>query len=70
MRAIARRIDRGAPAPVQFPNELKEQINQLSQSVEAIAIEVERISEGQRFATKMLADRGREGTVITPGAQQ
>ena len=70
MRAIARRIDRGAPAPVQFPNELKEQINQLSQSVDAIAIEVERISEGQRFATKMLADRGRDGTVITPGAQQ
>lgn len=70
MRAIARRIDRGAPAPVQFPNELKEQLNHLSQSVDAIAIEVERISEGQRFTTKMLADRPREGTVLTPGAQQ
>jgi hypothetical protein len=70
MRAIARRIDRGAPQPVQFPNELKEQINHLTQSVDAIAIEVERISEGQRFTTKMLADRTREGTVITPGAQQ
>jgi hypothetical protein len=70
MRAIARRIDRGAPQPVQFPNELKEQINHLTQSVDAIAIEVERISEGQRFTTKMLADRTRDGTVITPGAQQ
>lgn len=70
MRAIARRIDRGAPQPVQFPNELKEQINHLTQSVDAIAIEVERISEGQRFTTKMLADRTREGTVITPGVQQ
>jgi len=70
MRAIARRIDRGAPQPVQFPNELKEQINHLTQSVDAIAIEVERISEGQRFTTKMLADRTREGTVLTPGARQ
>jgi hypothetical protein len=70
MRAIARRIDRGAPAPVQFPNELKEQLNHLAQSVDAIAIEVERISEGQRFTTKMLADKPREGTVLTPGAQQ
>ena len=70
MRAIARRIDRGAPAPVQFPNELKEQLNHLSQSVDAIAIEVERISEGQRFTTKMLADKPREGTVLTPGAPQ
>ena len=70
MRAIARRIDRGAPAPVQCPNELKDQLNHLSQSVDAIAIEVERISEGQRFTTKMLAEKPREGTVLTPGAPQ
>jgi hypothetical protein len=29
----------------------------LMQSVDAIAIEVERISEGQRFTAKMLADK-------------
>jgi HD superfamily phosphodiesterase len=29
----------------------------LEQAVEAIALEVERISEGQRFTTKLLADR-------------
>ena len=29
----------------------------LEQAVEAIAIEVERISEGQRFTTKLLAER-------------
>lgn len=37
------------------------QLAQLSQMVEAIAIEVERVSEGQRFTTRLLADR-------TPGS--
>ena len=32
--------------------------SQLQQSVDAIAIEVERISENQRFVTKLLNDRG------------
>ncbi len=62
MRAIARRIDRGSLPPAQIPAELRQQIQQISASVDAIAIEVERISEGQRFTTKMLAERSREGT--------
>jgi hypothetical protein len=66
MRAIARRIDRGAPPQAVIPNELRHQIQQISASVDAIAIEVERISEGQRFATKMLADKTREGTTVMP----
>ena len=70
MRAIARRIERGAPQPAQIPNDVRQQIQQISASVEAIAIEVERISEGQRFTTKMLAEKTREGTILTPGAQQ
>jgi len=32
----------------------------LEQAVDAIAIEIERISEAQRFTTKLLADRERE----------
>lgn len=62
MRAFARRIERGTPQPAKIPDEMKQQLQQLSASVEAIAIEVERISEGQRFTTKMLAERSREGT--------
>ncbi|HEY8166997.1 MAG TPA: hypothetical protein VIF83_15715 [Gemmatimonadaceae bacterium] len=57
MRAIGKRIERAAPAPMQVPAELQAQIQQLVQSVDAIAIEVERISEGQRFATKMLTEK-------------
>lgn len=34
-------------------------LRQLQEAVDAIAIEVERISEAQRFTTKLLADRER-----------
>lgn len=57
MRAIGRRIERAAPVPAAIPAEMQAQMQHLMQSVDAIAIEVERISEGQRFATKMLAER-------------
>ena len=60
MRAIARRIERGAPQPAQIPSDVRQQLQQLSASVEAIAIEVERISEGQRFTTKVLSEKSRE----------
>ena len=34
-----------------------ERMTRLEQAVESIALEVERISEGQRFTTKLLAER-------------
>ncbi len=36
----------------------QERLEQLQQAVDAIAIEVERISEGQRYVTKVLGNRG------------
>jgi hypothetical protein len=36
--------------------EIRDGLIQLQQAVDAIAIEVERLSEGQRFTTKLLAD--------------
>jgi hypothetical protein len=36
----------------------EDRMARLEQAVEAIALEVERISEGQRFTTKLLAERG------------
>jgi len=46
---------------------------ELAQAIDAIAVEVERIGEGQRFLTKLLADResrsgGRPGSSPVPGA--
>ncbi|HKT09047.1 MAG TPA: hypothetical protein VJR24_14205 [Gemmatimonadaceae bacterium] len=36
-------------------------LQRLEQAVDAIAVEVERISEGQRFTTKLLAQRQGDG---------
>ncbi|HKN59093.1 MAG TPA: hypothetical protein VJV97_09585 [Gemmatimonadaceae bacterium] len=35
-------------------------LSRLEQAVDAIAVEVERISEGQRFTTKLLSDQARQ----------
>jgi 3-hydroxymyristoyl/3-hydroxydecanoyl-(acyl carrier protein) dehydratase len=40
----------------------------LEQAVESIAIEVERVSEGQRFVTKLLSERVSPGQ-LAPGQQ-
>jgi hypothetical protein len=40
---------------------IEERLNHLSTAVDAIAVEVERISEGQRFTTKLLADNATTG---------
>lgn len=37
---------------------LELKLTEMQQSLDAVAIEVERISEGQRFATKLLSERG------------
>lgn len=55
-RAFARRMDRKA-VPPQIPAEVTAQLGQLTQAVDAIALEVERISEGQRFATRLLSEQ-------------
>jgi len=55
-RAFARKMDRAA-APQRIPPEISNQLNQLTQAVDAIALEVERISEGQRFTTRLLSEQ-------------
>jgi hypothetical protein len=55
-RAIGRWMDRrGTPTPV--PAELAAQITRIEQAVDTMAVEVERISEAQRFQAKLLSDR-------------
>jgi ribonuclease D len=43
----------------QLPNvlQMEQRFDQLQQSVDAIAVEVERIAEAQRFSAKLLAER-------------
>jgi len=45
---------RGVPNLPQF----EQRFDQLQQSVDAIAVEVERIAEAQRFSAKLLAEQG------------
>jgi DNA repair exonuclease SbcCD ATPase subunit len=61
MRAFANRFERrGMPAAL--PPEVTAHMERLEQAIEAVAIEVERISEGQRYTTKLLSERaGKEG---------
>jgi hypothetical protein len=55
-RAIARKLDREA-LPPKIPLELTGRLERMEQAIDSIAVEVERISEGQRFTTKLLAER-------------
>lgn len=55
---IVLRLVRGARIPSQTSDPAANaRLDRLEQSVDAIAIEIERISEGQRFITKILSDR-------------
>jgi hypothetical protein len=55
-RAIARKMDREA-LPPKIPLELTGRLERMEQAIDSIAVDVERISEGQRFTTKLLSDR-------------
>jgi len=41
----------------------EDRLRHLEQSVDAIAIEIERISENQRFTTKLLSDRDKDSSL-------
>jgi hypothetical protein len=56
--ASRRRARRGGPnAQAQLPQEALQRLERLEHGMEAIAIEIERVSEGQRFVTKLLSTR-------------
>ena len=56
VRAWVRRLER---TPVVQPGDTArdERLERIEHAVEAMALEVERISEGQRFVTRLLAER-------------
>lgn len=57
-KAIARRIERRGDTPP-MPNDVAQRLQAIEHAVESVAIEVERISEGQRFTSKLLAERAK-----------
>lgn len=58
IRAVTRRwVDRAPTSIVQIPSDVTARLERIEQAVEAVAIEVERIAEAQRFSAKLLADQ-------------
>jgi hypothetical protein len=68
--AYARRLwRRGAMSVAELPKAIAERLTRLDQAVDTIAIEVERISEGQRFLTKVMTDTNAGRTLGAGPAQ-
>lgn len=59
VRAFARRMDQSSSQP-KIPSEVLARLERMEQAIDSVAIEVERISEGQRFTTKLLSERRAE----------
>jgi hypothetical protein len=56
--------------PTQGLQRLESRLTEMQQSLDAVAVEVERISEGQRFATKLLSERGGVGIAEVNGTRE
>ena len=70
VRALVRRWERQPLYPA-VPPEVTARLERIEQAVDAVAIEVERISEGQRFTTKLLSERAAEvGVPRQRGSEQ
>ena len=66
-RAMARRMDRKGMGTSSPDSEAR--LARIEHAVEAIAVEVERVSEGQRFATRLLSERA-EADGVSPRARE
>jgi hypothetical protein len=68
--AYARRIwRRSAKIVTNIPKELSERLMRVEQTVEATAIEIERIGEGQRFMTRLFTE-GQHAHALPAGGSQ
>jgi hypothetical protein len=54
-RAYSRRMDADSRNP-RLPTEVTDRLERMEHALDSIAIEVERITEGQRFTTKLLSE--------------
>lgn len=56
VRGIVRRWDRQGAQPAQLPD-TSARLERIEQAIDAMAVEVERIAEGQRFVTRLMTDK-------------
>jgi len=70
-KAYVRSIEANKKAPRQeVAPDVQDRMSRIEQAVDAIAIEVERMSEGQRFTTRLLAERLGDSGRLDLGATQ
>ena len=62
MGVIAIRRAAHPPAP-QIPKDVSDRLERMEQGIEAVAVEVERIGEGQRFVTQLMSDRAQRAAL-------
>jgi hypothetical protein len=58
VRGIVKRWERDDAAP-KIPTDVSARMERMEHAIDAIAVEIERISEGQRFTTKLLSETRR-----------
>lgn len=63
-RAVGRRLERRADAPALPDPAIAAQLQRIEQAVEAMSIEVERISESQRFMAKLQSGAAGDRTAL------
>lgn len=68
-RAYSRKMDAVSKSQ-HIPTEVTSRLERMEQAIDSVALEIERISEGQRFTTKLLSEgRGpSESRQISPSA--
>jgi hypothetical protein len=69
VRAWAKKLENESKRPA-IPGEVMSRLERMEQSIDAIAVEVERISEGQRFTTKLLAESRNSQALPSPSAKE
>ena len=67
-RAFGRRVETRAAAPG-FPVEVAHRLERIEQAVDAVAVEVERVSEAQRYSARLLTERLPDQVPHLAGAQ-
>jgi hypothetical protein len=70
IRAFIRRWERPAQLPPQASSpDTTQRLERIEQAVEAVAIEVERIAEAQRFSAKLMAEQAPRNLPRSPSGQ-
>ncbi len=67
-RGYLHKIQAGTKAPSPINAEVLARLERMEQGIDAIAVEVERISEGQRFTTKLMSERSAQSAL--PGSTE